>query len=177
MSRLGGVEQRHRDPARVEGAKEGNEVVQVLRAQDGDAVTGLRDLLQTGTHGAVTGAEVGPHDVALNTVTLGGVVDESIGQLVATNLRPLLNVTNQVRIFRELDSSVHDERVVVSHCSPLLLRPSPVSYADGAGVGLADGFPCARALHDAFRAGRASLYPIGSNHQILMPLNFLLMLR
>ncbi len=117
MTRLGRVEQRYRDPARVQRAEEGDEVVQVLRAQDGDPVTRLGDLLQTGAHGTVAGAEVRPHDVALDTVTLGGVVDESIGQLAATNLRPFLNMTNQVRVIRELDSSVHNERVVVRHAA------------------------------------------------------------
>ena len=103
VTRLGGVEQRHRDPAGIQRAEEGDEVVQVLRAQDGDAVTRLGDLLQTGAHGAVAGAEFGPRDVALDTVAFGGEVQEPVGQLVATNLRPLLNVTNQVRVVRELD--------------------------------------------------------------------------
>ena len=39
---LGRVEQRHRDAARVEGAEERDEVVEVLRAEDRDAVAGLR---------------------------------------------------------------------------------------------------------------------------------------
>ncbi len=39
---LGRVEQRHRDAARVQGAVERDQVVEVLRAEDRDPVTGLR---------------------------------------------------------------------------------------------------------------------------------------
>ena len=45
---LGRVEQRHRDAAGVQGAEEGDEVLEVLRAQDRHPVTGLGHLLQAG---------------------------------------------------------------------------------------------------------------------------------
>ena len=60
VPRLGGVEQRHRDPAGVQGPEERGQVVQALRAQDGDAVTRLRHLLKPGAHRTVAGTELGP---------------------------------------------------------------------------------------------------------------------
>ena len=52
---LGRVEQRYGDAAGVQGAEEADQVVQVLRAEDGDAVTGLGHLLQPGADRAVAG--------------------------------------------------------------------------------------------------------------------------
>ncbi len=119
VTRLGRVEQRHRDPAGVQRAEERDEVVEVLRAQHGDAVARLGDLLQAGAHGPVAGAEVAPHDVAVLAVAFGGEVDKPVGELVATHPRPLLNVLDQVRVVGELDLSIHDERVVVRHAALL----------------------------------------------------------
>ena len=49
------VEQRHRDAAGVQRAEEGDQVVEVLRAEDRDPVAGLGDLLQAGADGVVAG--------------------------------------------------------------------------------------------------------------------------
>jgi hypothetical protein len=130
VARLGRVEQRYRDPAGVQRAEEGAEVVQVLRAQDGDAIARLGDLLQPGAHGAVAGAEIGPGDVTRDAVPFGGEVQKSVGQPVATNLRPLLNVTNQVHVVREADLSIHDERVVVRHAAFSPVTTISVGFAD-----------------------------------------------
>src|SRR5271154_7502022 len=116
VPRLGGIEQRHRDPAGVQGAEERAQVVQALRTQNGDAVTRLGHLLKPGAHRTVTGTELGPRNVPRYTITFGGVVQEPVGQLVSAHLRPLLDVTNQVGVVRKLDSPVLiDERVVVRH--------------------------------------------------------------
>ena len=61
---LGRVEQRYRDAARVERAEERDEVLEVLRAQDGDPVTGFGDLLQPGADRPVAGAELRPVQLA-----------------------------------------------------------------------------------------------------------------
>lgn len=100
------IEQGHRDAARVERSEEGDEIVEVLRAQDRDPVTGLGDLLQAGADGLVAGTEVGPVQVALDTVALGREVDESVGEFVPTNLRPSFDVLDQVPVVGELDQSV-----------------------------------------------------------------------
>ena len=63
---LGRVEQRHRDPAGVQRAEERDEVLEVLRAEDGDPVTRLGHLLQAGADGAVARPEVGPVQIALD---------------------------------------------------------------------------------------------------------------
>lgn len=147
---LAGVEQRHRDPAGVQGAEQRDQVVQVLRAQHRDAVAGLGDLLQPGAHRAVAGAELRPGDVAGDAVALGGEVQESVGELVATNPRPFLNVLDQVRVLGELDLSIHDERVVVRH-SALLSHLCSVGQADVVvRSARADGYmstQCPRTVH------------------------------
>lgn len=104
VSGLVRVEQRHRDAAGVQRAEERDEVVEVLRAQDGDAVTRLGDLLQAGAHGAVSGAEVRPVQIAGHTVALGGEVQEAVGELVPTNLRPSFDVTDQASVVGNLIS-------------------------------------------------------------------------
>ena len=57
---LGRVEQRHGDAAGIQGAEEGDHVLQVLRAEDGDPIARLGHLLQPGGDGAVADAELGP---------------------------------------------------------------------------------------------------------------------
>src|SRR3546814_2606177 len=64
---LGRIEQRHRDAAGVDGAEHGDQVIQVLRAEDGDAVADLGHLLQACRDGTVAGAELGPGHLALRS--------------------------------------------------------------------------------------------------------------
>ena len=101
---LGRVEQRHRDAAGVEGAEERDEVFEVLRAEDRDAVAGLGDLLQAGADGAVACAEVGPVQIAHDAVALGGEVQEPVGELVSTHLGPLLDVRTRLPLSGNLIS-------------------------------------------------------------------------
>ena len=122
VARLVRVEQRHRDAAGVQGAEERDEVVEVLRAQDGDPVTGLGHLLQAGADGAVARAELGPVQIALDTLAFGREVQESVGELVSTHLRPSLDVTDQVAVVRKPDLSVLDEWVMEPHHT-LLSKP------------------------------------------------------
>ena len=120
VARLAGVEQRNGDAARVQGAVERDQVVEVLRAQNGDAITRLGDLLQAGTHRAVAGTELSPRHVPFDTVAFGRVVQESVGELVATHRRPSLDVTNQAAVIGKPDLSVlADERVMERHLTLL----------------------------------------------------------
>src|ERR1700682_4710855 len=120
MARLGRVEQRNGDAARVQGAVERDQVVEVLRAQNGDAITRLGDLLQAGTHRAVAGTELSPRHVPFDTVAFGRVVQESVGELVATHRRPSLDVTNQAAVIGKPDLSIlADERVMERHLTLL----------------------------------------------------------
>ena len=88
----------HRDAARVQRAEERDHVVQVLRAEDGDPIARLGDLLQAGGDGTVADAELRPVQVAGDAVTLGGEVDEAVGELVAADLGPLLDVTDHASV-------------------------------------------------------------------------------
>ncbi len=97
------VEQRDADAAGVEDAEEADDVVQVLRAEDRDAVARLGDLLQAGADGAVARGELRPADVAGDAVALDRVVEESVGEFVAADLRPFLDVTDQVGVVGERD--------------------------------------------------------------------------
>ena len=109
------VEQRDRDAAGVQGAEEGDEVVEVLRAQDRHPVPGLGDLLQPGADSAVAGAEDRPAQVALDAVAFGREVQEAVGQLVATHLRPPFDVADQAPVVGKPDLTVLEERVVEGH--------------------------------------------------------------
>ena len=122
VARLARVEQRHRDAAGVQGAEERDEVLEVLRAEDRDAVAGLGHLLKAGSDRAVTRAEVGPVQIPCDTVTLGGEVQEPVGELVSTHLRPSFDVTNQAAVVGKPDLSVLDERVMEPHRT-LLSKP------------------------------------------------------
>ena len=104
VARLGRVEQRHRDAAGVQRAEERDEVLEVLRAQDRHPVTGLGDLLQPGADGAVARAEVGPVQIALDAVALGGEVQEPVGELVAAHLGPRLDVRTRLPLSGNLIS-------------------------------------------------------------------------
>lgn len=131
MARLVGVEQRDRDAPGVQRAEERHQVLEVLRAQDGDPVTGLGDLLKACAHRAVARAEIGPVQIACDAVTLGGEVQEAVGDLVSTHLRPSFDVLDQTAVVRELDQSVFDERVVESHLI-LLSRTTRIDAVDHA---------------------------------------------
>ena len=119
---LARVEQRHGDPAGVERAEEGDEILQVLRAEDRNAVAGLGHLLQAGADGAVACAEVGPVQIPCDAVALGRVVQESVGELVSTHLRPSFDVADQAAVVGKPDQSVFDERVMEPHLT-LLSKP------------------------------------------------------
>ena len=119
---LARVEQRHRDAARVQRAEERDEVLEVLRAQDGDPVAGLGHLLEAGADRAVAHAEVGPVQIPLDAVALGGEVQESVGDLVSTHLGPSFDVKNQAAVVGKPDLSVLDERVMEPHRT-LLSKP------------------------------------------------------
>ena len=119
---LGRVEQWHGDAAGVEGAEEGDHVLQVLRAEDGDPIVRLGHLLQPGGDCAVTDAELSPVQIALNAVPLGGEVHESVGELVAAHLRPLLDVTDHTAVVGKPKQTVLEERVVERHVT-LLSKP------------------------------------------------------
>ncbi len=95
---LARVEQRHRDAAGVQRAEERDEVLEVLRAQDGDPVAGLGHLLQAGADRAVARAEVGPVQIPRDAVALGGEVEEAVGDLVATHLGPSFDVQDQAAV-------------------------------------------------------------------------------
>ena len=115
VARLGGVEQRYPDATRIERAEERDDVLEVLRAQDGHPVTGFGDLLQPCADRPVAGPEVRPVQLAHNTVAFHGEVDEPVRELVATNLGPLLDMLDQAAVVGELDQSVLQERVVKAH--------------------------------------------------------------
>ncbi len=106
------VEQRHRDAARVERAVQRDHVLEVLRAEDRHSVARLGDLLQPRGDRTVARAEVGPVQLARHTVAFDGEVEEPVGELVATNLGPLLDVLDHAAVVGELDQSVLQERVV-----------------------------------------------------------------
>ena len=111
----------------VEGAEERDEVIEALRAQDRHPVTRLGDLLQAGADGAVACTEVGPVQLVLDAVALGGEVQESVGELVSTHLGPSLDVTDQVAVVRKHDQSVFEERVMEGHLTLLSKPRSPRS--------------------------------------------------
>jgi hypothetical protein len=115
MAGFSRVEQRHRDAARVEGAVHRHHVVEVLRAENGHSVTRLGDLLQPGGDRLVAGAELGPFELARHTIAFDRKIDEAVGELVATDLRPLLDVLDHAAVVGELDQSVFQERVVKPH--------------------------------------------------------------
>ena len=112
---LARVEQRHRDAAGVQRAEEGDEVLQVLRAEDGDAIAGLGHLLQAGADRLVACPEVGPVQIPRDAVALGGEVQEPVGELVSTHLGPSFDVANQAAVVGKPDQSVFDERVMERH--------------------------------------------------------------
>ena len=122
VARLARIEQRNRDAARIQSAEEGDEVLEVLRAEDRHPVAGLGHLLKAGPDGAVTPAEVGPVQIPRDTVALGREVQEPVGELVSTDLGPPFDVKNQTSAVGELDLSVFDERVVEPHRT-LLSKP------------------------------------------------------
>ena len=128
------VEQRHRDAARVERAEDRDHVLEVLRAEDRHPVTGLGDLLKAGADGSVAGTEVGPVQLARHAVAFDGEVEEPVGELVATDLGPLLDVLDQVAVVGELDQSVLQERVVKAHShSPVEATISRSQFAQVTG--------------------------------------------
>ena len=140
---LGRVEEGHRDAAGVQGSEEGDQVLEVLRAQDRDPVAWLGDLLQSRGDRAVAHAEVGPVQVALDAVALDGEVQEAVGDPVAAHLGPTLDVPDEVSVVGKGDAPVLDEWVVeghaispvknlyggsaATHCSRVARRASPPS--------------------------------------------------
>ena len=144
MAGLGRIEQWHRDPTGVQRAEERDEVVQVLRAQDCHPIARCGDLLQTGAHGAIAGAELIPAKFARDTVAFGGEVQEPIRQLVAADAGPALDMLHHARALREGDPSVLDERVMERHTT-LLSEHSSVGLHRDAGRGRAVQQPRRRA--------------------------------
>src|SRR4029078_2615875 len=59
--------------------------------------------------------EFGPVQLALDTVAFHGEVEEPVGELVSTNLGPLLDVLDDAAVVGELDQSVLQERVMKAH--------------------------------------------------------------
>src|SRR6202011_5748570 len=90
-------------------------VLEVLRAQNRDSVAGLGDLLQAGADGAVADAEMSPGQITLNALAFSGEVHESVGQLVAAHLGPLLDVTDHTAVVGKHKQTVLEERVVERH--------------------------------------------------------------
>ena len=132
VTRLGRVEQRHRDPAGIQRAEERHEVFQVLRAEDRDAITGLGHLLQASAERTVAGAEVGPRQNLRHAVTFGGEIEESVRRLVTADPGPPFDVLHQAGALGEDDPSVLDERVMERHTT-LLSEHSCVGPHRGAG--------------------------------------------
>ena len=123
---LGRVEQRYGDPAGVERSEECDEVLEVLRAQNRHSVTGLGYLLQTSRDSPVASAEVGPAKVVCDAIAFGGEIQESVGEFVAADLCPPLDVSDQAGAFRKHDPAVLDERVMERHTT-LLSERAPAS--------------------------------------------------
>ena len=119
VSGLGRIEQRHRDTTGIQRAEERDQVLQVLRTEDGHPIAGLCHLLQACGDGAVAGAEVSPPQIMRDTVPFGGEVQETVGEFVTTDLGPPLDVLDQAGAFGEGDPSVLDERVMERHTTLL----------------------------------------------------------
>ena len=100
---LVGREQRHRDVAGIQGGEEPDHVLERLRREDRNTVTGLGDLLQACGNSAQALAELRPGQVLCFAVALAAVVDETVSERVGLLTYVLLDVVDKRCFLGERD--------------------------------------------------------------------------